>query len=259
MIIQMIPLYEKGNILTEDMLESMKQYTLDYSMLIMDGYSDGIVRGFELNAAGGLLNVGRGIVRFQGQVYLLPKHMTVPYEPVRQEMVLKLILKGESRTKHFICKEALLQLDHNEEKKSTEIEICRFKLQEGATLRNNYQNFADYSTEFDTIQEIQADWAAYGEKSISPRILKAFASEAMETSLADPVDVMFCQQILCLKGETLNRQAVSFYIRKKLGEELTGTSNEALYQKLLKILNKLKNERKGAENAPARRQRFVIS
>ena len=231
MIIQMIPLYEKGNVLTEDMLESMKQYTMDYIGLVMDGYADGIVRGFELDAAEGVLNVGRGIIRVQGQVYMFPKKMTVPYEAAKQEMSLKLVFKGETRTRHFIYKEAELKLDPVLEKGHTELEICRFKLQEGAKLRNDYQNFADYNTEFDTIQEIYADWAGYKGKSLSPRVLNGFVKDAMQTALPDPIDYWFCQQVLCLKGETLNRDAISFYIKRKLNLEIKDFTNEELYQK----------------------------
>ena len=38
---------------------------------------------------------------------------------------------------------------------SCELELCRFRLQAGARLRNTYENFSDCVTEFDTIHLVE--------------------------------------------------------------------------------------------------------
>lgn len=259
MIIQMIPLFEKGNVLTEEMLQACEQYSLDYVNLTYDGYSDGIVRGLELDAADGLLTIGRGIIRLGHETYFVTRESQIEYEPVKQENALKLVFRDETRTRHFLYREAELVLSGNLEKRTGELELCRFKLQEGARLRNDYQNFSDYNTEFDTVNIIHADWASYERETISPVILRAFVKEAVTLGVTEAPDITFCQQVLSLKGESINRDALDFYIQLKLEKDVKNCSGKELYDKLKEILMKLKNKPKTKEEPVARRQRFIIN
>lgn len=259
MRIQMIPLYEKGNVLTEGMLEATKQYAMDFVSLSTDGYADGILKGCEVDVSDGIITVSRGLIRIGGQVYLIPQSSEITYHPVRQDTVLKLSLQDETRTQHFICREAELVLSENLAKGNAELELCRFKLQEGARLRKDYQNFSDYNTEFDTVNLLYADWAAYADKSICPEVLNAYVKEAMQQELSNPQDFLFCQQVLELRGGTLNRSTICFYMKCRLGADVSQADNLELYQKLKELLEIIKRERKDIEKQPVKRQRFVIS
>lgn len=259
MIIQMLPLFRKGTILTEEMLEAVKQYALDYVNLVTDGYSDGIVKGCELDVRDGILTIGRGIVRFENQTYMIPSELHMEFQPVKQESAVKILFRDETRTKNFLYREAEIIFSDTLAKRNAEIEVCRFKLQEGAKLRRDYQNYADYITEFDTVNVVHADWASYGGKTISPEVLRAFVNEAGNVPLTEAVDVAFCQQVLGLKGETMNREALCFYIRNRLGKCEENCSNLELYQQLGKILELIKQKPKEKDAQPVRRQRFVIS
>ena len=44
MNIQRLPVFKSGNILKQEMMESLKQYMVDYTILRYSGYSDGILR-----------------------------------------------------------------------------------------------------------------------------------------------------------------------------------------------------------------------
>ena len=43
-----IPIFEKGTVLTHEMLEALKEYAMDISTLNYAGYSDGILSGCEV-------------------------------------------------------------------------------------------------------------------------------------------------------------------------------------------------------------------
>lgn len=57
-----IPIFEKGMVLTDEMLESLKAYLADWSRLEYAGYSDGILSGCRVTVSGNMLYVGKGIV-----------------------------------------------------------------------------------------------------------------------------------------------------------------------------------------------------
>lgn len=259
MFIKMIPLYEKGNILSEKMLQVTNQYALDLSESIYQGYSDGILKGLDLDVSQEFLTISSGIVRIEGVTYLLTDSVTVKYQPVKQETALKLVFQDETRTSQFLCREAQFLLSKDLNKGNAELEICRFKLQEGARLRNDYQNYEDYNTEFDTINLIYADWSSYRGKTLAPAILEGFVKEVNDIELMNPLDQQFCQQILSAKGESLNRQYIAFYLKQRLRINVEEYDNLDIYSELKNVIVKLKTEQINETKQPSKRQRFVIS
>lgn len=259
MFIKRIPLYEKGNILSEQMLNATNQYSLDLSASIYHGYTDGIIKGLDIDVSDNFLTISSGVIRLEGVTYLITESVTVAYQPKKQEVALKLVFCDETRTNQFLCREAQFVLSDNLEKGNAELEICRFQLQDGARLRNDYRNYEDYNTEHDTVNIIHADWSSYHGKTLAPSILEEFVREIMEIELTNSLDQQFCQQILSLKGESLNRQCIEFYLKQRLGEEVGGKDNLYLYSQLQNVITKIKTEKVSVQKEPAKRQRFVIS
>ena len=246
-----VPVFEKGAILTHEMLEALKNYALDMGRLSYYGYSDGILLGCAVSIWDNIIFVSQGIVIFQQNLYFLPKDMKVTIQPGDDWQYLYFQMGSLSKDKNFILGEVQLELTTNAGEHIADcfnkIEICRFRLQDGAILRTQYRGFADLNTEFDTINEIYAQWSGFDRSSISNRILNIFAREAVKKSLNDPQDILFLQQILALDGKSLNRSVIEFYISVRLGQAYEEMSNQQIYEGLKEILKDIShgNRRQG--------------
>lgn len=127
------------------------------------------------------------------------------------------------------------------------MELGRFKLKNGAKLRTEYINFTDMSTEYDTVNIINAPYAAYKESSISPQILRNFGKAAFTTNLVSALDTSFC--MICLQNkETIERELILNYISSRLNLEMREYSNKEIYDKLNTILKSMKEGQKPFNN-----------
>ncbi len=252
-----VPVFESGTVLTQEMLELLKNYAIDLGTLHYAGYSDGIICGCGVTMSGTILSVNRGIIMFAGNLYFLPQEMKVMVNSGDDWQVLRLIVGNMSRDQNFMIGELQLELTSDITEDSNKIEICRFRLQNGAMLRNKYRNFNDLNTEFDTVNEIYAKWSGYQNKSISNRILVEFAKEARKKNTQNPQDIMLIQQILALDGKTMNREVILYYLSVRLNRKYQEMSNEEIYKALCEVLTSC---RPGADmqRAHAREQRRII-
>lgn len=120
------------------------------------------------------------------------------------------------------------------------MEICRVRLQDGARLRSDYRNFEDMKTEFDTVNVIEAQWAAYGKESISPVILREFAKEAEKCNLSNPADITFLMRLLESDGKAINRKLIQYYLDTRLEKKDKDYTNREIYEELCMILKQLR-------------------
>lgn len=243
MIGQKIPLFTSGNILTQEMLEAMKDYSIGFGELTYNGYSDGILRGCKVTTTQDLIILNRGILIKDEKVFFITEPISIPYRPTNEWLIFKVSFQGEVKTESFITRDIEVKLSSESELQENEIEICRFKLQQGARLRYEYQSFDDRATEFDTIHEIHAKWAAYEKSSITPIILNAYAKEAMKSRNLEAYDIAFCQQIFNSNGQSLNRDGIVFYLMTKLDKPYKAYNNEEIYEGLKDALKKIKGKR----------------
>ncbi len=257
-----VPVFEKGAILTYEMLEALKNCALDLGRLSYYGYSDGILSGCAVSMWDNVIFVSEGILIFQQNLYFLPKDMKVAIQPGNDWQYLYFQMGSLSRDKNFILGEVQLELTTNAGEHiadcSNKIEICRFRLQDGAILRTQYRGFADLNTEFDTINEIYAKWSGFGKSSMANKILNMFAGEAVKKSLSDPQDILFVQQILALDGKTLNRSVIEFYISIRLGQAYGEMSNQQIYEGLKEILKDISHGNRRQALKARENQRILI-
>ena len=153
-----------------------------------------------------------------------------------------------NKAKNFLIGDMQLELASDVQENKDKIEICRFRLQDGALLRNKYRDFQDLTTEFDTINEIYAQWSGYENPTISNRVLKEFATEAMKKGVKDPADIAFVTQILSLDSKSMNREAIQFYIASRLQRTYTEMSNLDIYRGLQEVLRNVGKQ--GIEHRP---------
>lgn len=231
-----IPVFKSGAVLTHDMLETLKQYSMQSASMEYAEYGDGIISGFRVSVSEEILNVSKGILSFQGNVLFVSNDMKVQIEDEDSWQLLVLQVGSFYTDQNFKAVDLQLKLESETKLTSNKIEICRFKRQKGAALRCKYKDFYDLNTEFDTINEISARWAAYQGDSVSNRILAEFAQAMMRKGTVNEQDAAFVQNILQLNGKSMNRAAVSYYIAVRLGKEYELMGNEKIYQSLCEVL-----------------------
>lgn len=235
MLVQAIPLFQDAHLLRRSMLEALSDNAFLINQYLYKGYSDGILSGCELTTTEDTIVLNEGTILFEGQIFLIKKPMAVCYSPTNTTTVMKLCFSNEMRDASFIYREAEVVLTKEQELKKGEMELCRFKLQEGARLRYHYQSFEDRNTEFDTLNRIHVPYAAPGMSTLLPDILRSFARELLSMDSLSDLDRMFAIQIFS-QERTVGREAILAYLRCKRGADISEDSNLELYRRLSEIL-----------------------
>ncbi len=235
MLVQAIPLFQDAHLLRRSMLEALSDNAILINQYLYKGYSDGILSGCELTTTEDTIVLNEGTILFGGQIFLIKEPMTVCYSPTNTTMLMKLCFSNEMRDAGFLYRDAEILLTRQTELKKGEIELCRFKLQEGAMLRYHYQSFEDRNTEFDTLNRIHVPYAAKGKSTLAPDIITNFAKELLRMDSISDLDQMFAIQILS-QERAVGREALKAYLQCRRGTELSDDSNLGIYQELVSIL-----------------------
>lgn len=251
MLVQAIPLFEDAHLLRRSMLEALSDNAILINQYLYKGYSDGILSGCELTATEDTIVLNEGIILLKSQIFLIKEPMSVCYSPTNTTTVMKLCFSNEMRDANFLYREAEVVLTRQTELQKGEIELCRFKLQEGARLRYHYQSFEDRNTEFDTLNRIHVPYAAKGKSTLAPDIVKSFAKELLSMDFISDLDRMFGIQILS-QERTIGKDALQAYLLYKRGLDLSEASNLEIYKELSKILLE---EGKGKRHEEAQKRR----
>ena len=243
MLTQAIPLFQDGHILRREMLIALSDYAYLTSQLVYKGYSDGILAGCELTTTKDNIILNSGIIFYNGQAYLIKEAMTIAYYPTNTTTILKLYISDELREPNFVYREIDLILTEEADLHQNELELCRFKLQQGAKLRDQYQNFEDRNTVFDTLNRIYAPFSTKGESTLSWEITRAFAKEMFATNSLTDLDAFFCMQILN-QPYPVSKEALAVYLKQSnvLERSESDRSNLGIYTGLVKVL---KDRQKG--------------
>lgn len=251
-----MPIFTKGNLLTQDMLNALKEYELQISENYFTGYSDGIITGLDIQVTKGVIYIGKGIVKYQNHLFFILDNTAIPIQPIDAWQTVRLVFGDIEITKTFAEQEIEIEVSQNIQHEEKSIEICRVRLQDGARLRSDYRNFEDMKTEFDTVNVIEAQWAAYGKESISPVILREFAKEAEKCNLSNPADVTFLMRLLESDGKAINRKLIQYYLDIRLEKKDKDYTNREIYEGLCKILKQLRTGK--AQTTENRRPRRLL-
>lgn len=252
MLVQAIPLFQDAHLLRRSMLEALSDYAFLTNQYLYKGYSEGILSGCNLTTTEDTIVVNEGIVIYGGQLFLIKEPMSVEYYPTNNTTVLKMRFSDEMRDANFIYREVEMILTRQKEVQKGEIELCRFKLQDGARLRYQYQDFEDRNTEFDTLNLIHAPFAAPGKSTLSPDITKSFARQMLSLDSISDLDEMFCIQILS-QERAINKEALKVYLERRNKAELEDRSNLGIYRELSRIL-KEGSSRKSKEKIQSKKE-----
>lgn len=251
-----IPLFGKGSILKKEMLENLRDYSRDFNDIYYNDLSDGIISGCRVKVEEYKIIIKSGILKYNGKLYFLNSEEEIVYENFSHEVVLKIRFNEEERDKSFIKYSSKIYLDSNTEIKDGEMELGRFKLKEGAKLRENYVDFADMSTEYNTFNIINVNYSGNEIETIHPLILKKFAESIMRSGTKENDDIIFA--MISLNSKTVERVVITEYISRKTGVENKKYTNAEIYRHLLKILRNMKEGKRGNEPINRNRPNVII-
>lgn len=240
MFIGNYPKFNEGRILKSGMLESLRDYPREIMKIKYGKCSDGIIAGCDIEVMDNFIVVKEGIIKFGKNIYILKKDYPIKYANNNVLTSLKVKFLPEHDEGDYVRIEAEIFMTEDITIKDGEMELCRFKLREGARLRREYVNFIDFSTEFDTVNIINAPFAAIGESSLSPYILRTFGREMLKYDLTESFDINFA--CLCVQSrDTIEKDIIVSYIKSKLNITDGEYTNEQLYNYLVQILESVSN------------------
>jgi len=229
-----VPIFEKGRVLKTGMLDMLRDYPLNFLDIHYQYYSDGIIAGAEVIVDDERLTVSRGIVKYDGRMYLLEQDYQVRYEATGRETFLKIRFYPEERDSDYYRSLSEIVLSE-EASQPNELELTRFKLKEGARLRLDYTSFEDMATEYNTLNLIHRQHAGRTRHTLSPVVTRYFATELLKSGTTDPYDVSCAMQ--CLNESAVDRELIELYAANRLRSEHKPYDNGQLHRMLGRILN----------------------
>ncbi len=252
----LFPVFGKGRILKKEMLENLRDYPRNYLDIYYKNYSDGIISGTELVISENLITINEGIIKFNGKLYMLSDKLSIPYTYTNKEVLIKIRFLDETSDQDYKFSETRVYIDENPISEDSELELGRFKLREGAILRSKYQDFQDFSTEFNTINIISTNYAGIGKPTLNPLILKYFSHIVFKNSSENSYDIGFAMQ--CINQEIINRDLILYYISNRLGIGYKEYTNLEIYKHLTSIIRELESGIKRNTDVKQKRNTVII-
>lgn len=237
------PAFERGRIMKKELLWALRDYAYSALNQQYQGYPDGILSGCGIRIKEHMICIGQGIIKCQGFLFLMTREEEVEYVPTEKYISLKFRLTDKEELPDYTRYITQYVLDDDLKRQLNEIEVCRFKLKEGARLRTDYKDFFDIQTEFDTVNLADATWSAVGGNTLSKKITDYFAQKVLECKGAQDSDIQFAYFLLQSK-EAVRCDILTDYIRRKTGEISRCGSMQEMFQAFEDILEGI---RKGAD------------
>lgn len=230
------PAFERGRIMKKELLWALRDYSYSALQLQYGDYPDGIISGCRIRTDDDAIYITQGIVKCQDFIFLLTGEERVAYMPTEEYVSLKFRLKEKEELPDYTRYLTEFVLDERIERERNEIELCRFKLKQGARLRTEYKDFYDIQTEYDTVNLANATWSSGGSNTLSKEVTDYFARKVLECEKAEERDVQFAY--LLLQGrEAVRYDVLTDYIRRKTEEGgVFAAGTEDAFYKLADIL-----------------------
>lgn len=238
------------------MLENLRDFPRDFLDLYFQEYSNGIITGVDILVNGTTLIVTKGIVKQNDRLYILHGDFVLPYFPTGKETVLKIRFIEELNGPDFTTFSSEIMLGDLDELADNELELARFKLKPGAKLRDDYIDFADFATEFNTINSIHCQYAGLYRGTFHPMILHYFAREMLKNKPSNAYDISFALE--CLNHERIQKEVIDYYVSNRLGLEYKEYTNLEIHKYLGRILLEVQSGVRMAAHNPGRPKRLIV-
>lgn len=251
------PYFNKDRILKIEMLENLRDFPRDVLEIQTEDLSDGIICGLTPIVDQEIITFSKGIVKYKKELYVISDPVAISYSETGTDVIIKLDFNDETSDKDYRIRNIEITLDRDLDILDNQIEIGRFKLKSGAYLRSGYQDLYDFTTEYNTINIVNVLYCGYKQPTLSNLILKFFAKEALATRTQDLMDITF--SMMCLNSSRVERDVIQNYIAYKLTEEInTSATNHELHQKLVKILEDIKQNNPSKSPKRAKGRKIIV-
>jgi hypothetical protein len=257
LFLNVIPKFEKGRVLKKEMLENLRDYPRNFFDIYYKDYSDGIISGTDVYICEKTAIIKKGIVKHKGRIYMLEDEFEIPYYHTNKETLIKIKFDDEKDDLDYCRFDSRIIIDDDTKVKENEMELGRFKLREGAVLRSEYADFYDFSTEFNTINIINVEYAGRKKSTISPVVMNYFANIVFKNNSENMLDVFFAMQ--CVNNNTVERDIIQYYISNRLGIDYKDYSNLQIYRYLALIVKEIESGiKRKADITPDRPSRIIV-
>lgn len=237
-----VPVFAGRRILKKESLWDIRDYTYAGWQLYYAEYTDGLLKGCDIRAEDGRLVIGKGMLKFHDFIYLMMEEERVDYQPKNRWQVLKAEFSEDETNLDYKAYRVRFFLDEEMELGENQIEMCRFYLREGSVLRDSYKNFADMSTEYDTVNLICATVAGVREKTLHPVVVRQFGEELWNMEEKDQFDFGFCSLVWNTQGR-VERKVIAAYLSNKMKKAVVANimsyDNQMVYEKLENIVDNM--------------------
>lgn len=229
------PLFERKRLLKKEMLENIRDFPRDIFDIFFRNYSDGILTGCDIEVKESYLIVDAGILYRKGVPYIMNDTFKLPYKATGKIQYIKVRFLDEIQG--IEQKEDLTQIYINDipAQDKDELELGRFKLQKGARLRDQYTDFFDCHTEFDTLTKIYTPYASPGQSTLCPEVVRIYVKNLMQYEIQNPWDYAFC--FMCIQEEgVITYPAMKAYLDIRSQKKQKEYSTEEIYESLADLL-----------------------
>lgn len=233
------PLFERNRILKKELLSAMRDYSFGHACMEYREYGEGILQGCDVRIEEKKIVVSPGMIKWEDQIFLMMQEESVGYAPSDRIVVIKLHLQKEQTADFVICRMEL-EPDHDMGPAGAEFELCRYRLQEGARLRTDYQDFEDMGTQYDTVNHIHAAWGCLRGNSLSPAITRRFAQEILKAESRMPEDTAFAYFCLTQPGAVPKEILLDYVGRRNGYKLLSDAGNEVIFEEMCRALEKVR-------------------
>ena len=253
------PTFKNGKILTSEMLIALRDMAWLREQTAYQDYPKGIIWGCRLRIEDHYICIGPGEIKCRDYVFLLGEEERIAYAPTQSYVSLKFKAGKREEFSGYVCYRTSFFLDTRLELEEDEVELCRFKLKEGARLRTEYKDFYDIQTEYDTVNLAHATWAAADGNSLSKEVTDFFAGQVLACEDAEDTDRQFAYLLLQGK-EAVRADVLTDYLMRKTGQKQKGDfiPEEAFYR-LEGVLEDIRRGGKTERSSQReRRQRLIV-
>ena len=237
-----VPIFAGRRILKKESLWDIRDYTYAGWQLYYAEYTDGLLKGCDIRAEDVQLVIGKGMLKFHDFIYLMMEEERVDYQPKNRWQMLKAEFSEDETNLDYKAYRVRFFLDEELELGENQMEMCRFYLREGSALRDSYKNFADMSTEYDTVNLICATVAGIGEKTLHPLVVKQFGEELWNMEEKDQFDFGFCSLVWNTQGR-VERKVIAAYLSNKMKKAVVANimsyDNQMVYETLENIVDNM--------------------
>lgn len=236
---QVFPIFEEGRILKQDALDLLRDYAPEFISLLFEESGSGVMAGFRVREQGGTVFVGPGILKDGASFFCMRKEAALVLGQYGRAVRIMLRRMAERRSADFKEECYELSLEPLGTSEEGEYELGRFLLEPGARLRagEDYRDFHDLVTEFNTLNPLHIRYACTGGHTLSPFVMRLYGKGVVHAPLAGPLDAAF--GMACLNGGRVPAEAIREYLSAK-GETLArDPGNLELYQGLTGVYARL--------------------